>query len=257
MKSTLAFTKKEFTAHIRSGKVFIFGGIFILLGIMNPAFAKLTPWLLDVMSEALAESGMNIAVPEATALDSWLQFYKNISTALIVFVIVEGNLFTREYRSGTLVLSLTKGLERYKVIIAKTIVMTTIWTVGYLLCFGITYGMNCLFAWDNSIAKNLIFSMICWWIFGMMFIAMIVLFSSFTSSSALVMAGSGGILVVSTIISIIPKADKFLPTTLSDGTSLIYGMKDAEDYVYAVIITVAITVAAFVASIPLFNKKQL
>ena len=60
MKSLIAFTKKEVTEQIRLGKLMILTILFVLFGVMNPAVAKLTPWLLEIMSDSLAESGMTI-----------------------------------------------------------------------------------------------------------------------------------------------------------------------------------------------------
>ena len=57
MKSMIAFMKKEWMEQLRSSKVMILGILFVLFGVMNPAVAKLTPWLLELMSESLAESG--------------------------------------------------------------------------------------------------------------------------------------------------------------------------------------------------------
>ena len=166
MRSMLAFTKKEFIGQLRGGKIIIICAVFILLGIMNPGVAKLTPWLLEVMSESMAESGMNITITTPSALDSWTQFYKNIPIGIIVFVVLEGGIFTKEYRSGTLILSLTKGLERFKVVISKSILLFSVWTIGYWMCFGITYGYNEYF-WDNSVAQNLMLSVICMYLFGL------------------------------------------------------------------------------------------
>ena len=156
MKSLIAFIKKEILEQIRDGRVLILGMLFVLFGIMNPAVAKLTPWLLETMSDTLAESGMIITEITVSAMDSWVQFFKNIPMALIAFVLMESSIFTKEYQTGTLVLFLTKGLERYKVVIAKSVVITVQWTLGYWLCFGITYGYNAYF-WDNSVAQNLPF----------------------------------------------------------------------------------------------------
>ena len=95
MKSLFAFMKKEFTAQLRSGKIIILAGVFLLLGIMNPGVAKLTPWLLEMMADSMAESGMNITITTPSALDSWTQFYKNIPIGIIVFVVLEGGIFTK------------------------------------------------------------------------------------------------------------------------------------------------------------------
>ena len=77
MKSLFAFMKKEFAEQLRSGRLMILGLLFVLFGIMNPAIAKLTPWLLETMADSLAESGMIITDVKVSAMDSWVQFYKN------------------------------------------------------------------------------------------------------------------------------------------------------------------------------------
>ena len=111
MKALLAFLKKEFTDQLRSGKIMFLGILFVFFGIMNPAVAKMTPWLLEIMSTSLEGSGISITGVNVTAMDSWVQFYKNIPMALIAFVLIESSIFTKEYSSGTLILSLTKPLR--------------------------------------------------------------------------------------------------------------------------------------------------
>ena len=256
MKSLIAFTKKEFLAQFRSGKIFFLGGIALLVGIMNPAIAKLTPWIFDLLKEALEETGMVITEINVSALDSWVQFFKNIPMALIAFVLFQSNIFTKEYSSGTLILSLTKGLERNKVLVSKAAVLALFWTAFYWLNYMITYGGN-LFFWDNSIASHLIFSAVLWWLFGIFVLSLIVFFSAVAKSNIMVLAGVGGSILVSYTVGLLPKIGNFFPTKLTDGTSLIYGISQPKDYIPALLITVGICVLCFAASIPIFNKKQL
>ena len=256
MKSLFAFMKKEFTEQLRSGRLMILGLLFVLFGIMNPAIAKLTPWLLETMADSLAESGMIVTDVKVSAMDSWVQFFKNMPMGLIAFVLLESSIFTKEYTSGTLVLSLTKGLERYKVVVSKTVVLTALWTVGYWLCFGITYGYNAYF-WDNSIAQNLIFSVVCWWLFGVMVVALMVLFSTVSITNTGVLLGTGGVVLASYLVGLLPECSKYLPTVLADGNSLIYGIKEENAYTAAVIIAVVATILCLIVSVPIFNKKQL
>ena len=256
MKSLIAFMKKEFTEQLRSGKLMILGLLFILFGIMNPAIAKLTPWIMEMLSDSLAESGMIVTDVKVSAMDSWVQFFKNIPMGLIAFVLLESSIFTKEYASGTLVLSLTKGLSRYKVVVSKTIVLTVLWSICYWMCFGITYGYNAYF-WDNSVAQNLFFSVVCWWLFGVMVISFMVLFSTVSKANTGVLLGTGGVVFVSYMIGLLPKCSKYLPTYLANGNSLIYGMEEAKAYAPALVITLVVSVICFVISIPIFNKKQL
>ena len=86
MTSLLTFMKKDLSEQVRSGKLLLLLIIFTLFGIMNPAIAKMSPWLLEVMSESLEQSGMTIAPVNVTAMDSWVQFFKNIPMALITYI---------------------------------------------------------------------------------------------------------------------------------------------------------------------------
>ena len=188
MKSLLAFIRKEWTEHLRSGRVLIFGILFLFFGIMSPAIARLTPALIEMMADSLAGSGIAFTGVTITAMDSWVQFFKNMPIALIVFILLESSIFTREYRSGTLLLSLTKGLERWKIVAAKTVIPVLLWTACYWLCFGVTYGYTGYF-WDNAVAQNLLFSAGCWWLFGLWAVMLMVFFSAVSASNTGVLAG--------------------------------------------------------------------
>lgn len=251
-----AFLKKELLEQVRTGKLLILGILFVLFGIMNPAVAKLTPWLLEAFADSMAQGGMTITLSEVTAMDSWVQFFKNIPMALIAFVLIEGSIFTKEYHSGTLLLALTKGLERHKVLAAKGLVLTILWTLGYWLCYGITYAYSAYF-WDNSVAQNLTLSVLCWWVFGLWVIGLVVLFSTLAKDNTLVLMGTGGMVLASSLLSFFPKLQKFLPTQLSDGNSLIYGLADGDKYMAALAIAAGMAVVCYAVSIPIFNKKQL
>ena len=256
MRSLLAFTKKEITEQARTGKLLFLSILFVLFGIMNPAVAKLTPWLMEQMADSLADMGMNITEVTVTAMDSWVQFFKNIPMALIAFVLLESSIFTKEYRSGTLILSLTKGLTRWKVVVSKTVVLTVLWTAGYWLCYVITYAYNAYY-WDNAVAQSLAFSAVVWWVFGLWVITLTVLFSTLSSANTGVLVGTGGMVLASSLAGMIPKLSKYLPTMLTDGNSLIYGTKTPADYTPALIVACVTAAASFAVSLTLFNKKQL
>ena len=241
---------------LRSGRALMTLALFVLLGIMDPAVAKLTPWLLEIMADSLAESGMIVTDVTVSAMDSWVQFFKNMPIGLIAFVLLQGTVFTKEYSSGTLVLSLTKGLERFKIVVSKSGILCVLWSLSYWLCFGITYFYNSYF-WDNSIAQNLMLSIVCWWLFGIFITALMTLFSTLTVSNTGVLLGTGATVLVSYLVGLLPKANKYLPTFLTDGNSLIYGMKDPEEYTAALTVTAIAAVICFAASIPIFNKKLL
>ena len=254
MKTFIAFVKKEILEEIRTGKLLILGILFVVFGIMNTAVAKLTPWLLEIMADSLAESGMNIAISEVSAIDSWVQFFKNIPMALIVFVLIYGNSFTKEYESGTLILLITKGLKRDKILLAKTAVFLSFWSIGYWLCFYITYFYNDYY-WNNDIAKGLYTAACNWWLFGVFVLCLTVLFSVICKNYTAVLLFTGGSILLSYLLGLLPQISYFVPSALMNSATLLIGAEDMADYLKAVLITASLSISCILASIPFFNKK--
>ena len=256
MRALFAFFKKEMMASFRGARVPVLGVIFIAFGLMNPAIALLTPWMMELLSEELAQTGIVLEIVASDALTSWMQFFKNIPMALIAFVLFYSNTFTKEYNSGTLILILTIGLARYQIVIAKAAVMLIVWTLGYWLCFGVTYGCNAIL-WDNGIIQALFTAAFNWWLFGVMTLALIVLFSTVFKNYIGVLLGTGGSILAIYLVSLLPKLTKYMPTSLMNSNGLMMGAEATDKYLWAAIITVLFSLTCIIVSIPIFNKKQL
>ena len=256
MKSLIAFMKKEWMDLVRSGRLMILLVIFLLFGIMNPAIAKLTPWMMEMMADSMEQSGFVVTEVTVDAMTSWTQFFKNIPMGLIAFVLISSSLFTKEYSKGTLILVLTKGLNRYKVIVAKSVMLLATWSVCYFICFGVTYAYNAYF-WDNSVAHNLMETVMFYWVAGVFAVAMMVLFSVVFSNGTGVLLGTGGVFAVCYLVAMVPKIAKFLPTKLMSTSALLAGTEKVSDYHEALFVTIVITVLVFAASVPILNKKKL
>ena len=256
MKTFITFLKKEVTEQIRTKKLMILFLLFVFFGIMNPLTAKITPWLLEAMSESMESTGIIITDIEVTALDSWMQFFKNIPMLLIIFIFMQSGIFAKEYQDKTLTLVVTKGFERYKIVLAKLLVMVVVWTFGYLVCFGITYAYTAYF-WDNSIAGHLFFSSLIWWIFGVFVISLFNVAAINFENSGGALSLTGGVVFVIYLISLLPKVNQYLPTLLTDGYSLVTGLKEINDYVPSLIITIVLTAIFVLGSIFIFNKKKI
>lgn len=260
MRSFLAFFKKELLECLRRGRLLFLGLLFAGFGLMNPAIAKLTPLLMDLLAEELDASGIVMEAIAADALASWVQFFKNIPMALIAFVLICGGTFTKEYGSGTLILVLTKGLSRYKVVLAKSALLLGLWTAGYWLCFGITYGCNAIL-WDNGTVPNLLFAVVSWWMFGVLTVALTVLFSVLFRSYGLVLLGTGGSILVlyllELLLSLWPDLANKTPAALMNSGALLAGATSAEAYGLALVLAAVCGAVCVGVSIPILNKKQL
>lgn len=256
MRSALAFFKKECLEGVRSGRIAVIGALFVLFGIMNPAIAKLTPWLLEAFADQLAESGMTVTAVKVDALTSWAQFFKNIPMSLITFVLLFGGIFTREYEHQALVLMLTKGLDRCKIVLCKTAYLLLLWTLGYSICVAVTYAYNAFF-WDNSIVVGLAPSLLFYFVFGCLVISLVVFFSVIARSYGVVLLLSGGGVLLLYLLSLPPKLSRISPFALTDTSALLVGAESASEFLPAVGLSLALAALLVGLSIPLFNKKQL
>lgn len=256
MKSFIAFINKEILELYRNGKLFLAVILFGLFGIMNPAMAKLTPWIMELSAESLKESGMVLGEVKVDAMSSWTQFYKNMPIVLIIFVVLFSAILTNEYQKGTLINILTKGLKRWKVIAAKATLLIVLWSVCYWMHYGITYGYTAYF-WDNSIASNLIMGALCPYLFGIWLITLIFLLSTLLDGNVAVLTGVVGIVGGSYLVGIIPKIGKYLPTQLLSSGELLTGAGSPSDYMGAILVTLIISGLGMVLSVLFFNRKNM
>lgn len=251
-----AFVKKEWMEMTRTGKLLILGILFLLFGILNPAIAKLTPWLMEMMQESMKQSGMEIGVFTVNAMTSWTQYYKNAPMVLLVMVLMSSGTLTNEYQRGTLVQVVTKGLSRKKILASKMIMLCLSWTAAYLLYFGATYGYT-VYYWSEDKVEGLGFGTFAYWFFGMMILAVLMLFSTISDNVGQVLLGTGCVYVVMLFLNYVPKLQKVLPLRLCEGLQLSMGTLKTEDFVAAIIFAGAGILVCVMMSVILFDKRRL
>ncbi len=251
-----AFIKKEFLEQLRSGKVMILGTLCCLFGIMNPATAKLLPWLLEIMSGQLKENGMYITEIKVDALTSWTQFFKNMPILLIVFIVMFSSILTAEYQKGTLINVVTKGMKRWKILVSKLLMMAVFWTVGCLITFGITYGYNTYF-WDNDIVQNLLFAVSGYYLVGLWLISVVLLASVALKSSSGVTLFVGAAFIVSYLLGFLPAFREYVPTFILSSNELLVEAIHRKECFAAVGITLSLTIINGCLSVHYFNKKTI
>lgn len=252
MRTMLAFMRKEWMEDCRTGKLLILGILFVLFGLMNPAIAKMTPFLMKNFVD-VDESVAEAFIKTADVSMSWTQFYKNIPMALIVCIILMGGILTKELSQGTLIPVLTKGLKRWKIVLVKGINLLLLWTVGYWCCYGITYFYN-EYYWGNETMSHLFFPALCYWMFGVFFMSLIILFSSLSSTVTGVYLGLGGVYAGMMVLGICSGIRKYLPTKLLETQTLLSG-GSVGGYVAALGICAGLSAAAMVAGCLIFRTK--
>lgn len=257
MTAYIAFLKKEFMEMTRTGKLTILAALFLLFGIMNPAIAKLTPYIFKMVleSDSFQESGI-VVIGEITVNDtaSWTQFYKNIPMALIIFIVMFSGIITSEYQKGTLVPLYTKGLSPVAVYFAKLTALFLTWTLGYTLTFGVTYAYN-QYYWQNEATWNIGFSAFIVYFLGVFFIFLMMLVSTVLNSNTAVMVATACVFFVMYLISIVPDVKKYLPTKLMAVNELMVGKSMPVDYTISIVITLLLSAAFMAGSCIIIRKK--
>lgn len=256
MRTFYAFLKKERMEQLRTGRLIVLLILFALFGIMNPAIAKLTPWMLETLSGSLAESGIIIGNIEVTALSSWTQFYKNIPIALLIFVLMTSSTFTAEYQKKTLVLVLTKGLARFKVLAAKALTMLLVWTLCFSLCYLITFSYTG-FLWDNGTVSHLFFSAFSYYLFGVWMISLVVLFSALSTGNTGVLLGTGGVFLAVYLLGMLPALKASLPLYLTDSMPLLTGQLAASAMLKSVAVALGLTAVDAMIAAAVFRKRSI
>ncbi len=243
-----AYSLKEITELIRNYKLLIILLAFAMIGFSNPIFAKLTP-------EILATTGYQFDIPEPTLIDSWVQFYKNIATLLIIYIILFCSNIPNELTNNSLINMITRGLPRRTIILSKFTVISGLWIISYYLCFLITLIYSPLLL-DGSLSHLLIASTLPA-LFGILMISLMLLGSVVTKHTVGSLLVPFGFYGLSSLLSISDEIANYLPSTLMGSLVLITEDAIISDFKFAILITLGLTALVLTATIQIFNKQYL
>lgn len=253
MREFIAFLKKELIENIRNYRLFIMLSIFLIFGLMSPLLAKFTPQLMQALMPNIADAFEN-----PTALDSWMQFYKNVaSLGLSLTIILFSSCLSGEYAKGTLTIMLTKGLSRSAVVLSKFSAAAIILTISYWLAFGVTYGYT-TYLWPSDSLPYVFFAAFALWIAGLLYLCILILGcvlfkQAFTSILFLLV-----ITVMMGLVEQIEQTAGYSPVILvSKNIDLLSRAVPASYFVIPCIVTILVSAALLIISIAVFNKKRL
>lgn len=254
MKNYLAFTKKEFLETWRTHRFLILLCIFVIFGIMNPLFAKITP---DLLKATLGkEMAATIAAP--TSLDSWQQFYKNLTQMGIYLVaILFSGCVVSEVRQGNFIQLVTKGLSRTTIILSKITVLTVQWLAALLLCFGITAGYTAFYFPDTK-SPHPFAAMLPALFFGIFLLTVVVLGSTLARTSYEGLFFTIGVMIIMYVTNMLPHVKKFSPITLINrNLDVLSGTLQTSDLLWNFVVAGVLAVVCVLLAIKMFNTKKL
>ena len=220
MKGFAPLFKKEIREQLRLYRLVIVLGVFLLFGLQAPLIIKYTPELL----KSAGQSELIALMPPVTPTQSFLSYasYLGPFGALIAVLIAMGCI-ANELKSGTVVMTLSKPVNRSSFVSAKLLAVSLTFLVSLaiasLVCFGYTIWLIQGTAVLPFIGLNLtvgLFLVFC--------LAVTTLFSSLYKSSLAAGGIALGVIIVQGIISALPVIGKYMPGKLLDwGNNLLTG----------------------------------
>ena len=130
----MSFFIKELKEIIKTKKLVIMVSLFIFFAILSPLTARYINEILASLGQ-----GVSITLPEPTLIDSWGQYFKNLSSiCLIVYLIVMTGSVSHEKSKGSILLVMTKRVSRFNFLFSKLLSGILLFTVCYIISFVIS-----------------------------------------------------------------------------------------------------------------------
>lgn len=252
MNQWWAFTKKELIETWRTKRLFLLMIIFVAFGIMNPLIAKLTP---EIMKMSFGE---DFPVVAPTSLDSWTQFYKNVSQmGIYLFAIIFCGTVSQEMTKGTLVNLVTKGMKRWLILLSKWGVLYLQWLVALLISFGITYGYTSYYFPDTQ-SPHPWLALLPVLIFGFFFVSLILFASTLTKNPFEGLLLTILVIIFGYLVGMFEQVQNWNPLSLIGQNMAILQDKTQFQELYpSMLLTIAFSVLLLLLSIWILKRKKI
>lgn len=249
----ISFLKKEIKESYRTKRFLILAALFVFFAILSPLTAR-------YMNEIIASLGQDIQIilPDPKMTDSWVQFYKNMtSICLIVYLIIATGLVSSEKSRGSIMLVLTKRVSRFNFLFSKFVASISLFTLVYIVAILIN-GYYTYYLFGTFVYDGFWISLILLWLMGVFYTALALLFSvltkSPTTSALLGFLGFG----IFSIFNVVPNAAKFNP---SGGiyfiNRMLSGLISSSDQIINIVSTLVISTLIFIATLLIFRKQEI
>lgn len=254
MRIFLSLLKKEAIEGARTKKMISTFILFLFIGLISPLTAKLTPMIL----QSIVTGNIDINVAPPSEIDSWTQFFKNISQiGMFGLAIILSTQMANEFQKGTLINLLSKGLPRYQVVLSKIFYNFILWFLAYFCSFILTYFYTKYFFGISFPIRNILMAALLPFIFGLFLISLEILAGVISGNviGALILTTVG--IVIQLILSIRDEIVKYMPIALiGKPVNLIKGI-GYDDYYVPIITGSILLILCIVISIAVINKKQI
>ncbi|MCL1791657.1 MAG: ABC transporter permease [Peptococcaceae bacterium] len=259
MRYFSVFMHKEMVELWRTSKALIVAIVFLALSIMSVLLAIFTPVIMQSVFEMTpGMSGETQTWPEATAVDSYAQFFSNIGQmGLLMIIIMFGAGLVREKRQGTAALLTARGLPRWVVALGKLTTGVGVWTVAYLLAFGVCLACTVFYFPDDPV-DHMVLSVTGMWLYGIMLLCVGFVLSTIFKSSGGPVGIPIALLFLLPILDFWKTTAKFSPNWLfTNSVTLLGGTVAPRDALAPFLVTLAICLLSVCLGVFLFKENEL
>ena len=253
MNGFAAFLSKELTQVLRNKQLFIVAAVFLLLGLMNAPLAKYTPLILELAG--MGDFGDSLGMSEPQAFDAWAQFVSNMGQmGVLAILLVCGGTLSGEKSKGTLILPLTRGLGRMGVVLIKFLVISALWTIGFLIAALSSLAYTALL-FPGDTATNLAWMLFLFWLFVEFLLALVPLSSVLFKGSMSGLIIPGGVLFILLVLTAFPDLFAWNPMLLgTSGINVMAGIKEPIDFLAPGLCAVIAAIASVTVAVVHFRK---
>jgi len=249
----LIAVRKELLEQWRSYRLLVVVVVFVILGLLSPLAAKLTPEIVKLLPE-----GEEIAklIPSPTVADAIVQYTRNLSQfGVILALLMTMGMVVQEKDKGTAALILAKPMSRGIFIGSKFVALGLTFTVGIAMAGIASYCYTVLLFRDPGVSGWLALNGALL-LFLLVYVAL-TLFCS-TVSKSLVAAGglAFGAMLVLTSVGGLTKMSRYLPGRLVSWAAEV-SFWVGETPWPALLASVGIIVVAFVGAWMIFERQEL
>jgi ABC-2 type transport system permease protein len=132
----LVFLAKELREILRTSRIYVVPGLFLFFGLTSPILTKLMPEIVKAF--ASQAGGVQIILPPQTGVDSFLQFFKNLTQiGVIALILTFMGSVAEERNRGTAILTLTKPVSRVAFVVAKFLAATLLLVFATAIAYGV------------------------------------------------------------------------------------------------------------------------
>lgn len=247
--------RKELLEQVRTMRLFVVAIVFALFGALSPVLARYTPEILKaVAGDQLDLVGL---IPTPTTADAIVQFLKNLGQfgALAAILLAMGAVAAEKER-GTAALLLTKPASRAAFLVAKLVAISANLFVAVVVAGVFGYYYTLVLFEPLPVGGYLAMCVVLW--LSLVVYASLTLLGSTLTRSTAAGAGVGFVfLVVTGIVSVLPRVGAYMPESLSTPAMALALGNRVGNVLGPVAVNVGMVAAAGVLAWVVFRRQEL